>query len=172
MVKQFTINTSYLSAAFCLCMHTRRLNTPTSHSSPPLICSCLPLASHPFTSPTPRSPFFPSLLFTKVWLSISSGLRQQALMKRPLRQGDPNQISIRMLNIHIGETSKGKRFLISAHKYHLCAHPGPGTAVSAVFSPPAWSSLGLSSASLLGGCNGIIMMASTKERQSHNECLY
>lgn len=172
MVKQFTINTSYLSAAFCLCMHTRRLNTPNLPQQPSTHQLLPPPSFTPLYISNATIPFFPGLLFTKVWLSIRSGLRQQALMKRPPRQGDPNQISIRMLNIHIRETSKGKCFLISAHKYHLCAYPGPGTAVSAVFSPPARSSLGLSSASLLGGCKGIIMMGSTKERHSHNECLY
>lgn len=85
----------------------------------------------------PITPPSPCLLFTKVWLSISCGLRQQALMKRPLRKGDPNQISIRMLNIHIGETSKGKCFLISAYKYHLCAFPRSWRCGSAVFSPPS-----------------------------------
>lgn len=56
------------------------------HSSVPALPSFTML-----TSPTPPDlPFFSCLLFSKVWLSISGGLRQQALMKRPLRQGDPN----------------------------------------------------------------------------------
>lgn len=78
---------------------------PPTHTPPlpppptvPLHSSAPAPPSSAYISNTTRSPpstlptffFSPCLLFTKVWLSISCGLRQQALMKRPLRQGDPN----------------------------------------------------------------------------------
>lgn len=83
-------------ASFCLCMHVRRLNTPAPlHPSTHLLLRrAAPLLHLHRHQISPPDLFFPPpsscLLFTKVWLSISCGLRQQALMKRPLRKGDPN----------------------------------------------------------------------------------
>lgn len=138
----FFIHSQFQIICSILIVHARKeikdpapvRSPPTSHSTPLLISYSSPQLHTAYIS-TIRSPLFSCLLFTKVWLSISSGLGQQALMKRPLRQGDPNQISIRMLNIHMRETSKGKCFLISVHKYHLCAFPGPGALVLQCFLP-------------------------------------
>lgn len=102
----FFMCSSFLIICIILFVNAREKVKYPSHPSPPLpppppepLHSSAPaLPSSAYISNTTRSPlstlptffFSPCLLFTKVWLSISCGLRQQALMKRPLRQGDPN----------------------------------------------------------------------------------
>lgn len=108
----FFMCSSFLIICIILFVHAReKVKYPNPRRQPPPLhhhyhhlpqypsTHLLQLSPAPLTSPTPPDPplypphfffFSPCLLFTKVWLSISCGLRQQALMKRPLRQGDPN----------------------------------------------------------------------------------